>query len=188
MKTYLIIVLLALSYLSFGQKTYKIENVTWLYSKPETYLYKADNFSEIIKEGEEKLKNNENLNLNAEDQMLFSITKSEDSNFNILIANYLAGNNFKRFTLDGYADKLVDFFKQQFEELKSPAEVTKQKLSIDNKEFYRIKSVVSNSEKKYTAYMFVGIVGNKELDISIVVDNAIDEKILIDSVLNSKFK
>ena len=36
--------------------------------------------------------------------------------------------------------------------------------------------------------MFIGEIANKELQISSVIDNEVDEKLIIESVLNSKFK
>ena len=54
--------------------------------------------------------------------------------------------------------------------------------------FYKIKNVILNPQKKYTTYMFIGEIANKELQISSVIDNEVDEKLIIESILNSKFK
>src|SRR5690606_41421063 len=66
----------------FAQKVYKVDCVSWIYEKPENYNYQTDNFSEIVNLGESFLNNEKNLNLNPEEDILFSITKEENVNFN----------------------------------------------------------------------------------------------------------
>lgn len=180
--------ILSYSSLTFAQKVYKIENISWTYEMPKNYLYQTDNFSQIVKTGEKFLENDKNLNLNPDEDILFSIIKNKDSNFNIIISSYLSNNNIKRFGIEEYINKLIDFFKEKFKELETPISISKEKIEIDGKVFYIIKNVVSNPQKKYTTYMFIGEIANKELQISSIIDNEVDEKLITESILSSKFK
>ena len=172
----------------FAQKVYKVDCVSWIYEKPENYNYQTDNFSEIVNLGESFLNNEKNLNLNTEEDILFSITKEENVNFNIIISSYLSNNNIKTFGLDEYITELINVFKEKYKELGTPINITKEKIQIDGKVFYVIKNIISNPEKNYTTYMYIGEIGNKELQITTVIDNPIDEKLITQSILNSKFK
>ena len=172
----------------FAQKVYKVDCVSWIYEKPENYNYQTDNFSEIVNLGESFLNNEKNLNLNPEEDILFSITKEENVNFNIIISSYLSNNNIKTFGLDEYITELINVFKEKYKELGTPINITKEKIQIDGKVFYVIKNIISNPEKNYTTYMYIGEIGNKELQITTVIDNPIDEKLITQSILNSKFK
>ena len=189
MKKYILIIsffLIANS--SVAQKVYKVDCVSWIYEKPENYNYQTDNFSEIVNLGESFLNNEKNLNLNPEEDILFSITKEENVNFNIIISSYLSNNNIKTFGLDEYITELINVFKEKYKELGTPINITKEKIQIDGKVFYVIKNIISNPEKNYTTYMYIGEIGNKELQITTVIDNPIDEKLITQSILNSKFK
>lgn len=180
--------ILSYSSLTFAQKVYKIENISWTFEMPKNYLYQTDNFSQILKTGEKFLENDKNLNLNPDEDILFSIIKNNDSNFNIIISSYLSNNNIKRFGIEEYINKLIDVFKEKFKELETPISISKEKIEIDGKVFYIIKNVVSNPQKKYTTYMFIGEIANKELQISSIIDNEVDEKLITESILSSKFK
>ena len=186
-KIFLFLILL-LSNITFAQKVYKIENISWTYEMPQKYFYQTDNFSQIVTIGEKFLENDKNLNLNPEEDILFSIAKEKDSNFNIIISSYLSKNNIKKFGIDEYLNKLIEVYKEKYTELGTPISISKEKIEIDGKIFYKIKNVILNPQKKYTTYMFIGEIANKELQISSVIDNEVDEKLIIESVLNSKFK
>ena len=180
--------ILLFSNLIFAQKNYKIENVSWTYETPKNYVYKTDNFSQIIEKGEKLLEKDKELNLKPEEDILFSIAKEKDSIFNIVISSYLSNKNIKTFGLDNYIKELIKVFENNYAELNTPIEISSEKIEIDGKVFYKIKNVISNSQKKYTTYMFIGEIANKELQISSVIDNEIDEKLIIESIIKSKFK
>jgi hypothetical protein len=188
MKKIFLFIIILLSNISFSQKIYKIENITWTYQMPKEYFYQTDNFSQIVTTGGKFLENDKNLNLNPNEDILFSIAKEKDSNFNIIMSSYLSDNNIKRFGIDEYINKLVEVFKEKYKELETPISISKEKVEIDGKVFYKIKNVISNPQKKYTKFMFIAEIANKELQISSVIDNEVDEKIIIDSILNSTFK
>src|SRR5690606_36029907 len=85
-KNILIISLFLIANSIFAQTVYKVNSVSWIYEKPEKYFYQTDNFSEIVNLGESFLNNEKNLNLNPDEDLLFSITKEENINFNIIIS------------------------------------------------------------------------------------------------------
>ncbi|UPT71177.1 MAG: hypothetical protein M0D53_01835 [Flavobacterium sp. JAD_PAG50586_2] len=180
--------LLLFSNLIFAQKIYKIETISWSYEKPKNYFYKTDNFSKIVKTGEKLLEDDKRLNLNPEEDILFSIAKEKDSNFNIIMSSYLSNKNIKTYGMDEYINKLVKLVKEKYKDLETPINITKEKIQIDGKVFYVIKNIVSNPKKKYTTCMYIGEIANKELQITSVIDNIIDEKLITESILNSKFK
>ncbi len=188
MNKILLFLILLFSNITFAQKVYKIENVFLTFEMPQNYFYKTDNFSQIILTGEKFIENDKTLNLNPEEDILFSIAKEKDSNFNIIISSYLSGSNIKRFGLTEYVSKLKKMFEEKYKELETPINISTEKIEIDGKVFYKIKNVISNPQKKYTTLMFIGQIANKELQISSVVDNEVDEKIITESILKSKFK
>lgn len=183
------ILFLLVSNLILAQKEYNIGNMSWTYEKPPTYLFKKDNFAEAAKKGKEifEQKADSHYNLNPEDTVLFSIAKDENSDFNILVSNYLTDDNIKNFGFEGYTEELIKIFTNLYYYLKIETEVTKEKIEIDGQEFYIIKNTISLPDKNYKQYLYVGKIGNKELQISTTFDDEIDEKLLLDSILNSKF-
>lgn len=188
MNRFLLFLILLLSNTTFAQKIYKIENISWTYEIPKKYFYKADNFSQIISTGEKFLENDKRLDLNPDEDILFSIAKEKESNYNIVISSYLSNDNIQRFGLTGYISIVKGIFEEKYRELETPINISTEKIEIDGKVFYKIKNVISNPQKKYTTYMFIGEIANKELQISSAIDNEFDEKLIIDSILNSKFK
>lgn len=174
--------------ITFAQKVYKVENISWTYEMPKNYFYQTDNFSQIISTGEKFLENDKTLKLNPEEDILFSIAKEKDSNFNIIISSYLSNNNIRKFGIEEYISKLKEVFENKYKELETPINISTEKIEIDGKVFYKIKNIISNPQKKYTTIMFIGEIGNKELQISSIIDNEMDEKLITESILKSKFK
>ena len=151
MRISLLSVALLLSIISFGQKTYRIGNVFWEYKKPITYKTKVDNFSSTIKTGDSVIKKNNNLQKQSNDDViLFSVAKNDSIDLNIILGNYKGNSNIARFTLKGYVDKLVEFMKSNYEQLKSDAQITTKETLIDNVKFYIIESKVYHKEKNFT--------------------------------------
>ncbi|GGD24918.1 hypothetical protein [Flavobacterium orientale] len=174
--------------ITFAQKNYKIGNISWTYEIPKNYFYQTDNFSQITTTGEKFLENDTNLNLDPEEDILFAIAKEKDSNFNIIMSSYLSGNNIKKFGINEYINKLIELFEEKYKELETPINISKEEIEIDGKVFYKIKNIISDPQKKYTTFLLIGEISNKELQILYVIDNEVDEKLITESILKSKFK
>lgn len=190
MRTAFLAVSLLLSFISFGQKTYKIGNVYWEYRKPATYKTRIDNFSSAINTGDSVVKKNNNLQKQSNDDViLFSVAKNEAADLNIILGSYKGNSNIARFTLKGYVDKLVEFMKSNFEQLKSDAQVTTKETLINGVKFYVIENKIHHKEKNFTYWtrMYIAEVSGKELNITVTYDNENDRKAIDASILASKF-
>lgn len=100
--------------LIFCQKLYEIGQTKWIYSSPESYIYRTDNFSEVAEVGQKVLKQQENVNLDTDEKILFSLAKDQESTFNIIFSSYLSNENIQNFGAEIYSDKLMDIFKKNF--------------------------------------------------------------------------
>ncbi len=190
MRTAFLAVSLLLSFISFGQKTYKIGNVYWEYRKPATYKTRIDNFSSAIKTGDSVVTKNNNLQKQSNDDViLFSVAKNEAADLNIILGSYKGNSNIARFTLKGYVDKLVEFMKSNYEQLKSDAQVTTKETLINGVKFYVIENKIHHKEKNFTHWtrMYIAEVSGKELNITVTYDNENDQKAIDASILASKF-
>lgn len=190
MRTAFLAVSLLLSFISFEQKTYKIGNVYWEYRKPATYKTRIDNFSSAINTGDSVVKKNNNLQKQSNDDViLFSVAKNEAADLNIILGSYKGNSNIARFTLKGYVDKLVEFMKSNFEQLKSDAQVTTKETLINGVKFYVIENKIHHKEKNFTYWtrMYIAEVSGKELNITVTYDNENDRKAIDASILASKF-
>jgi hypothetical protein len=191
MRTTLIFVSLLLSIISFGQKTYQIGNVLWEYKKPATYNTSIDNFSSALKAGDSVIKKNNNLqNQSNDDVILFSVTKSDSIDLNIILGSYKGNSNIARFTLKGYVDKLVEFMKSNYEKLKSDAQITTRETLINNIKFYIIETRIHHKEKNLTYWtrVYIAEISGKELNITVTYDNEKDRKAIETSIMSSKFR
>lgn len=190
MRISLLPIALLFSIISFGQKTYRIGNVFWEYKKPTTYKTKVDNFSSTIKTGDSVIKKNNNLQKQTNDDViLFSVAKNDSVDLNIIFGSYKGNSNIARFTLKGYVDKLVEFMKSNYEQLKSDAQITTKETLINNVKFYIIQSKVYHKEKNFTYWtrMYIAEVSGKELNITVTYDNEIDRNLIETSIISSKF-
>jgi hypothetical protein len=183
-------IFLLLSVISFGQKTYQIGKVLWEYKKPTTYKTRIDNFSSTIKTGDSVIKKNNNLpHQSNDDVVLFSVAKSEAADLNIILGSYKTNSNIARFTLKGYVDKVVDFMKSNYEQLKSDAQVTKTETLINGVKFFVIENRIHHKEKNFTYWtrMYFAEVSGKELNVTVTYDNENDRKAIETSIMSSKF-
>lgn len=190
MKYLLTILSLTAFVLSFGQKAYQIDQTYWVYEKPENYIFREDNFSEIISKGEEFLKENvENICPDPKDEkLLLTIAKSNDSDLNILISSFSENSNIAKFTMDGYIDRLIQTYYDQFDKHGTPVDIEKEKTSIDSVDFYKLTIIVHNPITEYKSIQYIGEIDEKEVNFTMVTDNESDEKLIEDSIKQSFFK
>lgn len=190
MKITLTIISLLLSTISFGQKGYQIEKIIWKYQKPTGYKTRIDNFSSIIKSGDSLVKRNNSLQKQSNDDViLFAVAKSDSIDLNIVLGSYKNNSNIVKFTLKGYVEKLAEFLKSNYEQLKSEVQITTNETFIDKVHFFVIESKIHHQEKNFTYWtkMYIAEVSGKELNITVTYDNENDKKEIERSILTSKF-
>ena len=176
--------------ISFGQKTYNVNKAIWTFTKPENYKTRVDNFSSSMKKGDSIIKQNVTLSKQSnDDNILFSIAKSDSSDINIIMADYKNNSNIKKFTLKGYISKLVEFMKYNYEKIGSNATIKTRDVIIDKVKFSVIETKIYHKDKNFTYWttMYITELSNKEFSISVTYDNAKDKKIIEQSILKSKF-
>lgn len=193
MKNILLILLLAIGFLSFGQNNYRIETQIWNYTKPFEYISRVDNFEKVRKTGEEYIKKqNDGTTLSTGDKILFSIAKSDSSQVNIVLASYKNNGNIERFTLKGYAEKLGEYFKvnPKNDNPKDIVTVKVSEITIDNTKFYLISKTTNYTEQNYsyTSDYYVTEIQGKEFSILAVYDNETDKRKIEKSILESTFE
>jgi hypothetical protein len=193
MKKILLILILAISYQSFGQNSYRIENRIWNYTKPSEYISRVDNFEKDIKTGQEYIKKqNDGTTLSTTDKILFSIAKTDSLQMNIVLASYKDNGNIERFTLKGYAETLGEYFKVNPKEdnPKNIVTVEVNELMIGGIKFYLISKTINYTEQNYyyTSDYYVSEIQGKEFSIAAIYDNATDKQKIEKSILESTFK
>ena len=187
----LLLAVLLISIVSFGQKTYKVGKISWEFKKPANYKTRIDNFSSTAKKGDSVLKKNYNLEKQSNgEEILFSLAKSDSAVLNIIIGSYSDNSNIAKFTLKGYVDKLVEFMKLNYEQLQSEAHITTKEAFINNVKFYVIENRIYHKDKKLTYWtkMYIAEVSGKELNITVTYDNEVDKKSIETSIMTSKFR
>jgi hypothetical protein len=190
MRIILIILSLLFATVSFSQKNYKVGKALWTYVKPANYKVRIDNFSSIRKKGDSIVQKNNQLDKQqGGDVILFSVAKNDSLNLNIIQASYQSNSNIVNFTLSGYVDKLVEFFKSNYEKLEASVQITKKEIFIDKVKFYIVESKIYHKEKSFTYWsrMYIAELGGKEINITAVYDNENDRKTIEKSITTSKF-
>jgi hypothetical protein len=194
MKNILFILLLAISFQSFGQKNYRIENCVWNYTKPSEYLSRIDNFEQTVKTAEEyfKKQKDEGIRMSIDDKILFSIAKTDSTQVNIVVASYMNNENIERYTLKGYAEKFGEHFKvnPKDDNPKNIISVKVSELIIDEMKFYLISKTTNFTEQNYsyTSDYYVSEIQGKEFSIAVIYDNEIDKQKIEKSILESTFE
>lgn len=194
MKNIFLILLLAYSLQTFGQNKYRIENISWNYTKPKDYISREDNFEKMIKTGMEYIKKQkeDSVRISTDDKILFSIAKTDSVQMNMVYASYKNNGNIERFTLKGYAEKLGEYFKinPKNNNPKNIVTVLVNEIIIDQIKFYLIRKTINYSEHNYTytADYYVSEIQGKEFSILTVYDNENDKQIIEKSILESKFE
>ncbi len=190
MRTLVALTFLFHSIISNGQKSYQIEKVLLLYTKPKNYKTRVDNFISAIKAGDSLiLKNNKLQNQSNDDNILFSFEKSDSSKINIILADYKNNSNIVKYTLKGYVDKLVEFMKLNYAKIGSDVIMKTREVFIDKIKFFVVESKIFHKDKNYTYWtsMYIAELSNKEFNISIIYDNEKDKKVIEESILKSRF-
>lgn len=177
------------SLVSIAQKTYSINNTLWKFTAPSGYKTRIDNFSSTRQNGDSILrKNNQSIHI-VEEQILFSVAKNDSVDINAIFASYKRNSNIEKFTLKGYAEKLVDFIKINYEKLKSDATTITREISIDGVKFIVIENKIYHKAGNYTYWneIFIAEISGQELNITVVYDNDSDKKTIEDAISQSKF-
>ncbi len=193
MKNILLILILAISFQSFGQNNYRIESQIWNFTKPAEYISRVDNFEKDIKTGQDYIKKqNDGTTLSTNDKILFSIAKTDSLQMNIVLASYKDNGNIERFTLKGYAEKLGEYFKvnPKDDNPKNIVTVAVNELMIDETKFYLISKTTNYTEQNYsyTSDYYVSEIQGKEFSIAVVYDNETDKQKIEKSILGSTFE
>ena len=95
MKRFFVIIIILFSHYLIGQKNYKINSSTWLYTAPINYISKIDNFEKERKKGEKYLKKEEKeVTFSTDDVILLSLQK-KDSSTNVIFVTYKNNFNIK---------------------------------------------------------------------------------------------
>ena len=193
MKNILLILILAISFQSFGQNNYRIESQIWNFTKPAEYISRVDNFEKHIKTGQDYIKKqNDGTTLSTNDKILFSIAKTDSLQMNIVLASYKDNGNIERFTLKGYAEKLGEYFKvnPKDDNPKNIVTVAVNELMIDETTFYLISKTTNYTEQNYsyTSDYYVSEIQGKEFSIAVVYDNETDKQKIEKSILESTFE
>ena len=189
-KKYLIVLFILSITFGFSQNSYRIQNKIWKFEKPKNFVIKVDNFVDLVKTGEDFLKKDKKFNLNVEETILISIVQKDTTSNNLLVANYSNNNNIKKFGLNGYVDKMVEFFKEKYKELGSEITITKNEIQISSVKFFVIENTINHKAQnyKYKTRMYFAEIENTEFNISCVTDNEIDEKNILTAIMNSEIK
>ena len=190
MRTVILLTFLLQATISFGQRTYSINKAIWTYTKPGNYKIRVDNFSSSISKGDSIIKQNVTSSEQSNDEhILFSIAKSDSSDINVILADYKNNSNIKKFTMQGYITKLVEFMKYNYEKLSSDVSIKTKEIFIDKIKFSVVETKIYHKENKYTYWtaMYIADLSTKEFSISATYDNEKDKKAIEQSILRSKF-
>jgi|GEM_PF-3327121 len=193
MRSILLIFISVFSFQSYGQKSYRIEKLLWNYTQPSEYISRVDNFEEEVKAGQEYIREEEDESTHSnDDKILFAIAKSDSAEMNIVLASFKNNGNIEKFTLEGYAEQLGEYLKEnpKNDELEKTVTVSVSDITIDKIRFYLIIKTTDFTKKDYsfTSDYYVTEVQGKEFSIADVYDNEIDKQKIKKSILESTFE
>ena len=173
------------------EKTYKIDTANWSYKLPEGYKVRTDQFSEALKRGQKEIETKgQGATASNSDVILISAAKGDSSDINVILASYKGNQMILNFGLAGYKDKLIEYLKYSFETNHSNFKIEEDKILIDSVLFYTIENKMYDprGDYVYSSMIFIGEVSNKEVSFSLTFDNQRDKDLLVNSLVNSKFK
>lgn len=174
------------------QKTnYKIGTTTWQYQLPKEFKIRQDQFRDVIETGQEFIeKENQGTNVTKDDIIVLSAAKSDSSDLNILLVSFRNNDMIKQFGLDGYCNKLMELYKYSFETNGANFKTESSQVLIDSNKFYTIENKIFDNENNYgySIMIFIGEISEKEVSFSLIIDNESDKELLVNSLINSKFK
>lgn len=192
MKRFFVIIIILFSHYLIGQKNYKINSSTWLYTAPINYISKIDNFEKERKKGEKYLKKEEKeVTFSTDDVILLSLQK-KDSSTNVIFVTYKNNFNIKNHTLNGYAQILKEILIRngKNEYPNNESSVTVDKILIDKIKFNVIRQTIFFNDENYigTKDFYISEIDEKEFMIVVANVNEEDRKNVKNSILNSTFK
>ena len=192
MKRFFVIIIILFSHYLIGQKNYKINSSTWLYTAPINYISKIDNFEKERKKGEKYLKKEEKeVTFSTDDVILLSLQK-KDSSTNVIFVTYKNNFNIKNHTLNGYAQILKEILIRngKNEYPNNESSVTVDKILIDKIKFNVIRQTIFFNDENYigTKDFYIAEIDEKEFMIVVANVNEEDRKNVKNSILNSTFK
>ena len=191
MKRFFVIIIILFSHYLIGQKNYKINSSTWLYTAPINYISKIDNFEKERKKGEKYLKKEEkDLTFSTDDVILLSLQK-KDSSTNVIFVTYKNNFNIKNHTLNGYAQILKEILIRngKNEYPNNESSVTVDEILIDKIKFNVIRQTIFFNDENYigTKDFYISEIDEKEFMIVVANVNEEDRKNAVKSILDSKF-
>ena len=151
MKRFFVIIIILFSHYLIGQKNYKINSSTWLYTAPINYISKIDNFEKERKKGEKYLKKEEKeVTFSTDDVILLSLQK-KDSSTNVIFVTYKNNFNIKNHTLNGYAQILKEILIRngKNEYPNNESSVTVDEILIDKIKFNVIRQTIFFNDENY---------------------------------------
>ncbi len=192
MKRFFVIIIILFSHYLIGQKNYKINSSTWLYTAPINYISKIDNFEKERKKGEKYLKKEEKeVTFSTDDVILLSLQK-KDSSTNVIFVTYKNNFNIKNHTLNGYAQILKEILIRngKNEYPNNESSVTVDEILIDKIKFNVIRQTIFFNDENYigTKDFYISEIDEKEFMIVVANVNEEDRKNVKNSILNSTFK
>ena len=192
MKRFFVIIIILFSHYLIGQKNYKINSSTWLYTAPINYISKIDNFEKERKKGEKYLKKEEKeVTFSTDDVILLSLQK-KDSSTNVIFVTYKNNFNIKNHTLNGYAQILKEILIRngKNEYPNNESSVTVDEILIDKIKFNVIRQTIFFNDDNYigTKDFYISEIDEKEFMIVVANVNEEDRKNVKNSILNSTFK
>ena len=192
MKRFFVIIIILFSHYLIGQKNYKINSSTWLYTAPINYISKIDNFEKERKKGEKYLKKEEKeVTFSTDDVILLSLQK-KDSSTNVIFVTYKNNFNIKNHTLNGYAQILKEILIRngKNEYPNNESSVTVDEILIDKIKFNVIRQTIFFNDENYigTKDFYIAEIDEKEFMIVVANVNEEDRKNVKNSILNSNFK
>ena len=192
MKRFFVIIIILFSHYLIGQKNYKINSSTWLYTAPINYISKIDNFEKERKKGEKYLKKEEKeVTFSTDDVILLSLQK-KDSSTNVIFVTYKNNFNIKNHTLNGYAQILKEILIRngKNEYPNNESSVTVDEILIDKIKFNVIRQTIFFNDENYigTKDFYIAEIDEKEFMIVVANVNEEDRKNVKNSILNSTFK
>ena len=192
MKRFFVIIIILFSHYLIGQKNYKINYSTQIYTEQINYISKRYNFEKERKKGEKYLKKEEKeVTFSTDDVILLSLQK-KDSSTNVIFVTYKNNFNIKNHTLNGYAQILKEILIRngKNEYPNNESSVTVDEILIDKIKFNVIRQTIFFNDENYigTKDFYISEIDEKEFMIVVANVNEEDRKNVKNSILNSTFK
>lgn len=159
---------------SFGQMKLQLDSIQLNYQVPEDFEIKPENYIVDFLGGKNPL---------------LEVHKPEEQHVNFLKVDYQESHNLKSLTLDIYALTLVEAYKKGYNTEAFSAEVQLERKTIQNQDYYLIRSMILHKESnyQYVSDVYLAEILEKEFMVTITYDNDEDKQKLEESFFNSYF-